>query len=342
MSDLTIPRPPPAAAAAALNMFLGRVSRNSNGGGRGSTAPCRLVSIPASPYVEKARWALERARVPFEEEAHLPLMHYAATLPFGGRSVPLLRRHASDPWSPLRDSSDILRWLQEDAGAGWLFPNEEAVELEAYFSRKLGPHARRFAYWHLFKPDEAAAAAPPPSPSPPSPPPPADARQDAAPRADAAGAGSPAAVTAWSRTERADLALRVLTDGVESETELALAPHALPALRQALLRSLNINARKSDESLARVEAVFDEVSDILAQDRRRFLGGAQFTGADLTFASMASVVVMPEQNFRLGQLVSREVFFGAAGGEARERVERLRASPAGRLVERCYAEERLA
>ena len=35
----------------------------------------RLITIGASHYCEKARWAVERAGLPFREEFHPPVFH---------------------------------------------------------------------------------------------------------------------------------------------------------------------------------------------------------------------------------------------------------------------------
>ena len=51
----------------------------------------RLITLGPSHYCEKARWALARCRVPFQEEPHVPLIHSAHTRKAGGRrSVPVL------------------------------------------------------------------------------------------------------------------------------------------------------------------------------------------------------------------------------------------------------------
>lgn len=92
---------------------------------------------------EKARWALERSKVDFEEDGHVPLLKYFTTYSYGGRSVPLLvippSAGAGGPNRVLTDSRDILQWCYEEKGATWLYPNEESRELEKYFSDQLGP-----------------------------------------------------------------------------------------------------------------------------------------------------------------------------------------------------------
>lgn len=109
-----------------------------------------LVTIAFSHYCEKARWALERAAVPFREEAYVPFTHLAGTLRRGGRSTPLL---VLPDGAVLKDSTDILAWADERA-PGAIYPIEPALRreveaLEDHFDEVLGPHARRVAYHAL-------------------------------------------------------------------------------------------------------------------------------------------------------------------------------------------------
>jgi len=108
----------------------------------------RLITITFSHYCEKARWALDRARIPYLEEAHLPLFSWVPALRAGKkRTVPSLVTDAG----PVNDSTDILRWVDRQGGAPPLFPADvpEAAELEALLDDKLGPHTRRLAYHHI-------------------------------------------------------------------------------------------------------------------------------------------------------------------------------------------------
>jgi glutathione S-transferase len=107
-----------------------------------------LVTIRVSHYCEKARWALERAGVGFVEEAHPPLLHLAATVPRGGRSVPML----VTPHGTLRDSVAILAHADRlGPKEKTLFPEDPrlAAEAEALckrFDADLGPAVRRILY----------------------------------------------------------------------------------------------------------------------------------------------------------------------------------------------------
>lgn len=110
----------------------------------------RLITIPFSHYCEKARWALDVAGVPYEEEGHLPAFHYAATLRAGAkRSVPAL----VDGKRVIPDSTPIVAYADE-CKPGCLYPTnpqdlEDALGIEDALDRSLGPATRRYAYFHL-------------------------------------------------------------------------------------------------------------------------------------------------------------------------------------------------
>lgn len=121
--------------------------------------PPRFVTIPFSHYCEKARWALDRARFAYEEEAHVPLVHYPFARRAGGaRTVPVLKT----PHGTLADSTDILRFVDRGLRAeDRLFPDDEprAAEVVAWeeeLDRRLGPAARVWAYFHVL-PERATA-----------------------------------------------------------------------------------------------------------------------------------------------------------------------------------------
>jgi glutathione S-transferase len=109
--------------------------------------PLRLVTISVSHYCEKARWALERAGIGYEEDGHAPLFHRAFTMPHGATSTPLL----VTPHGVLKDSTDILRFADRRMDEPRrLYPEgplgEEAALLEDRFDQKLGPATRALAY----------------------------------------------------------------------------------------------------------------------------------------------------------------------------------------------------
>ena len=117
---------------------------------RGSAGPAILITIPLSHYCEKARWALDRAGLPYREEAHAPLLHLVATKRHRGGSVPVLL-HGGDRFT---DSTDILVHADAACGGDLLYPRDPALrreveELEDRFDAELGTQVRRWAYAHL-------------------------------------------------------------------------------------------------------------------------------------------------------------------------------------------------
>lgn len=117
----------------------------------------RLVTIPISHYCEKARWALERAGVPYVEEGHAPVLHWGATFRLHTRTVPVLIATGT----VLKDSTAILRWADARSTGAHLYPDDpslrrEVEELEDHFDKMLGPATRRWAYSFLL-PDRRRA-----------------------------------------------------------------------------------------------------------------------------------------------------------------------------------------
>jgi glutathione S-transferase len=109
----------------------------------------RLVTIPISHYCEKARWALERAGLPYREERHVQGIHrLAARRAGGGNTVPVL----VTPEGAIGESEEILRWVDERTPPERrLFPAEprdrsEVERLSRRFDQVLGPRGRRLMY----------------------------------------------------------------------------------------------------------------------------------------------------------------------------------------------------
>jgi glutathione S-transferase len=110
----------------------------------------RFITLPLSHYCEKARWALDLAGIDYREERHLPLIHRWHTKRLGGTTVPILVTQGE----VLIDSSAIVRFIAHELPETGLLPmrsadRQEAVEMERYFDRELGPHTRRWAYFQL-------------------------------------------------------------------------------------------------------------------------------------------------------------------------------------------------
>lgn len=109
----------------------------------------RLITIPISHYCEKARWALERAGIPYCEERHVQGIHQlAARRAGGGKTVPVL----VTPDVVLKESEDILVWVDARTPPEHrLFPAEPGLRREVEslcrrFDDELGPKGRRLMY----------------------------------------------------------------------------------------------------------------------------------------------------------------------------------------------------
>jgi glutathione S-transferase len=112
-------------------------------------ADCVLITIPISHYCEKARWALDRAGIDYEERAHLQMLHWVAVKRAGGgRTAPVLV--CGDRVMP--DSTDILLFADERTDPERrIYPDDPALAadvraLELDFNARLGPEGRRWMY----------------------------------------------------------------------------------------------------------------------------------------------------------------------------------------------------
>jgi len=116
--------------------------------------PFKLITIPPSHYCEKARWALDRGGLAFDEEPHPPLLHLLPSRKAGGRrTTPVLVTDLG----VYPDSTDILHFVDSQVDdPPPLFPTDPVQragvgQLEELFDEKLGPHTRRLAYFHLLQ-----------------------------------------------------------------------------------------------------------------------------------------------------------------------------------------------
>jgi glutathione S-transferase len=106
---------------------------------------CTLITIPISHYCEKARWALERAGVEYQERAHLQVLHWVAVRRAGGgRTAPVLR--CGD--RVFAESADIVSFA-DSHGAGLSSGDPDVRALEDSLDERLGPHGRRWMYDEL-------------------------------------------------------------------------------------------------------------------------------------------------------------------------------------------------
>jgi glutathione S-transferase len=108
-----------------------------------------LITIPISHYCEKARWALDRAGVKYQERAHLQVIHWIPVTRAGGKkTAPVL------VWGDrvFADSAEIVEEASAKAPPGGsLFPSDPAAAAEVRalqrgFDARLGPEGRRWMY----------------------------------------------------------------------------------------------------------------------------------------------------------------------------------------------------
>lgn len=114
----------------------------------------RLITIPISHFCEKARWALERAALPYKEERHVQGVHrIAARRAGGGSTVPVL----VTPDGVFAESEEILAYADRSLPEPLrLFPADpelrrEVDELSRWLDEGLGPDGRRLMYAHMLE-----------------------------------------------------------------------------------------------------------------------------------------------------------------------------------------------
>jgi len=114
------------------------------------TPTLELETTPASHYVEKVRWCMDRLGVEYEERA------CGGTLGvfFRGRSVPLLKARTGLVRTNIGNSPEILRYLWGNYSAShaeraeFLAPTTERLEFEQKLDR-YGRNLQVWIYYHL-------------------------------------------------------------------------------------------------------------------------------------------------------------------------------------------------
>jgi len=154
--------------------------------------------------------------------------------------------------------------------------------------------------------------------------------------------GNDVRVWAYSRIfRRRDLTLR--TWGVD-ETQIpgwqrALLRLATPILVFAVKRMLGVTPARGARALEKTRESFAEVDQLLA-DGRRYLLGNTMTFADVTFASLAALAVLPPE-YAGRSLRGRMLTLDDLDADWRAEIEGFRQRPSGQFVLRLYREERL-
>jgi glutathione S-transferase len=128
-------------------------------------------------------------------------------------------------------------------------------------------------------------------------------------------------------------ALRSLFSTGAPKWESRTARVALPLMSATIKKGLKVD----EDGVARSEKALAELLANVAQrlaDGRRWLFGDRFTAADLTFSALSIPLVAPPQ------LEARLGVFEGLPASMRARIDRYRATPAGKLAMRAYEVER--
>jgi glutathione S-transferase len=112
-----------------------------------------------------------------------------------------------------------------------------------------------------------------------------------------------------------------------------------PVLAFAVRRMLGVTPARAARAWERTREAFDDMDQLLA-DGRRYLTGETLTFADITFASLGALAVLPPEypGNRLGG--RRMAITDIRDRRWRAEVEELRARPSGQFILRLYREER--
>jgi glutathione S-transferase len=116
----------------------------------------RLVTIPISHYCEKARWALERAGIPYREEPHVQGVHRLyAKRAGGGSTVPVL----VTPEGAIGESAEIIAWVDRRLPPEHRLGADGATSAQLTrvcerLDERLGPRGRRLLYVRMFEQPE--------------------------------------------------------------------------------------------------------------------------------------------------------------------------------------------
>jgi glutathione S-transferase len=141
----------------------------------------------------------------------------------------------------------------------------------------------------------------------------------------------------------ADRALTLRAWGIEERAIPAwqrwLLAAFTPLLRLAVRRMLRVTPDRAQEALARTRQAFDEVDRLLA-DGRRYLTGETLTFADVTFASLGALAVLPPE-YPGARLSGRRLLVEDVTDAAwRAEIARFRERPSGHFILRLYRDER--
>jgi len=146
----------------------------------------------------------------------------------------------------------------------------------------------------------------------------------------------------WHLLQQRDLTMMMwgLGEPTIPQWQRTILPVVYPVLVAMLRRMLGVSEMRAAAALAATQRVFAEVDERLADGRRYLMGGDEMTFVDITFASLAALVLFPD-GYGGGAVSVRSGPVERMAPAWRSEVYALRETAAGKFVERLYREERL-
>ncbi len=124
-----------------------------------ATPELTLYQFPISHYCEKVRWALDYKAIPYTTVNLVPGKHVFAVKRMGlpTTSVPIIRHDKA----LIQGSSKIFDYLDNIFPTPTLTPKasdekKQALDIEEFADKEIGPHLRRFFYFHILQNKELA------------------------------------------------------------------------------------------------------------------------------------------------------------------------------------------
>ncbi len=233
--------------------------------------PVRLITIPVSHYCEKIRWALTRLQIPFVEERHMPPFHRFATRRLGQKLSPKQATETERNMSPINrfvsrivggqsvpvlvTQTDILRNSEE------ILRYIDAIAPEPQKLYPINPQHQMQVEELVTSFDSVLGPL----------------------------------VRQWTYSflmEQPNLIKPLWCEGVPW-FERQLFPIVFPWMRSNVRQMYDISDTSAIAAHAQICEIFEAVGKLLA-DGRSYLVGNRFSAADLTFATLAAAVVVPE------------------------------------------------
>jgi glutathione S-transferase len=233
--------------------------------------PVRLITIPVSHYCEKIRWALRRLQIPFVEERHMPPFHRFATRSLEPQLSPAQVTETE------RNMSSINRFVSRIVGG-------QSVPVLVTETDVLRSSGEILKYIDAIATDQDKLYPIDPQ-----------NRQKVEELVTSFDSVLGPLVRQWTYSylmDQANLLQPLWCDGVPWY-ERQLFPVVFPWMRSNVLQMYDISDASAIAAHAQICEIFEAVGKLLA-DGRSYLVGNRFSAADLTFATLAAAVVVPE------------------------------------------------